>query len=103
MDTNNCPGKVGAGEREGRVFSSLVARRNHHMSHGIGRSGDVSAEQPKAAGSSLVVKLTHCLLKDVLATAFGLQFVADVLALPLATGMALTLCLLALRAAPNKG
>lgn len=34
--------------------------------HGIGRSGDVSAVQPKAAGSSLLNKLTNSLLLDLL-------------------------------------
>lgn len=48
MDTNNSPETIGAGEREGRVASALVARRHFGLSHGIGRSGDISAEQPKA-------------------------------------------------------
>lgn len=43
MDTNNIPGKVGVGEREGRIYSKLVEQRNYHMGHGIGRSGDVAA------------------------------------------------------------
>jgi O-phospho-L-seryl-tRNASec:L-selenocysteinyl-tRNA synthase len=36
------------------------------MSHGIGRSGDIAAEQPKAAGSSLMYKLTCYLARDAL-------------------------------------
>ena len=36
--------------------------------HGVGRSGDVTAVQPKAAGSSLLVQLTNRLLLDVLRT-----------------------------------
>jgi O-phosphoseryl-tRNA(Sec) selenium transferase len=63
MDTNNFNGKIGVGERESRIFSSLVQKRHFYMGHGIGRSGDVAAEQPKAAGSSLIVKLTQYLLK----------------------------------------
>jgi O-phospho-L-seryl-tRNASec:L-selenocysteinyl-tRNA synthase len=31
------------------------------MGHGIGRSGDVMANQPKAAGSSLLLQLTRYL------------------------------------------
>lgn len=38
------------GEREGRVVCPLVARRHYLLAHGIGRSGDIAAEQPKAAG-----------------------------------------------------
>jgi O-phospho-L-seryl-tRNASec:L-selenocysteinyl-tRNA synthase len=57
---------VGVGEREGRVYSALVKTRNYSLSHGIGRSGELSAEQPKAAGSSLILKLTHYLVLDAL-------------------------------------
>lgn len=32
------------------------------MGHGIGRSGDVMANQPKAAGSSLLLQLTKFLV-----------------------------------------
>ncbi len=47
MDSNNFLDSVGVGEREARVASELVARRHYRLAHGIGRSGDVSAEQPK--------------------------------------------------------
>lgn len=94
MDSNNFLGNCGVGEREGRVASSLVARRhyrfrsfvlpvNHEGSrdcsvlswpsavvcrliHGIGRSGDIAAIQPKAAGSSLLNKLTNSVVLDIL-------------------------------------
>ncbi len=36
------------------------------LGHGIGRSGDVAAVQPKAAGSSLIMQLTNCLLLDII-------------------------------------
>lgn len=47
MDSNNFIDNVGVGEREARVFSPLVSRRHYRLAHGIGRSGDVAAEQPK--------------------------------------------------------
>ena len=53
MDSNNFPANAGVGEREGRVYSSLVARRHYGLGHGIGRSGDLTEVQPKAAGSSI--------------------------------------------------
>lgn len=56
----------------------------------------VAAEQPKAAGSSLLAALTHRLAADALEVA-GLAEVGQALVLPLATGMALTTALLALR------
>ncbi len=50
MDSNNFLGNVGVGEREGRLACPLVARRHYGLAHGIGRSGDIAAGQPKAAG-----------------------------------------------------
>lgn len=61
MDSNNFHDKIGVGEREARIFCPLVERRNFYMGHGIGRSGDVMANQPKAAGSSLLLQLTKYL------------------------------------------
>ena len=95
MDSNTFVGNAGVGEREG-VACPLVAARHFGLAHGIGRSGDIAEEQPKAAGSSLLYKLTNNLAQDALRRA-GATGVCDALALPLATGMSLTLCLLALR------
>lgn len=36
------------------------------MAHGIGRSGDITAIQPKAAGSSLMMKLTNAMVLDTI-------------------------------------
>lgn len=47
MDSNNFLNSVGVGEREARVASRLVAKRHFGLAHGIGRSGDIAAEQPK--------------------------------------------------------
>ena len=66
MDSNNFDGNSGVGEREGRCFSSLVHRRNFGFCHGIGRSGDITEVQPKAAGSSLLVKLCRDMTLDAL-------------------------------------
>jgi O-phospho-L-seryl-tRNASec:L-selenocysteinyl-tRNA synthase len=96
MDSNNFLGNVGVGEREARVFSSLVARRSFGLCHGVGRSGDIAEVQPKAAGSSLLSKLCHALVKDALRLA-GLSNAKACLVLPLATGMSLALTLTALR------
>ena len=65
------------------------------MGHGIGRSGDIMANQPKAAGSSLLLQLTRFLTVSVLKE-LNYEFVKDVLLLPMATGMALTLSFLTL-------
>ena len=96
MDSNNFPDNVGLGEREARVVSPLVRRRHFGLGHGVGRSGDIGADQPKAAGSSLLYKLTNVLARDALRVA-GLDDVGPTLVLPLATGMTLALALAALR------
>ncbi|XP_067037810.1 O-phosphoseryl-tRNA(Sec) selenium transferase-like isoform X1 [Acropora muricata] len=96
MDSNNFPGNVGAGEREGRVISSLVSRRHFRLSHGIGRSGDIAAVQPKAAGSSLLMKLTNSMVLDAIKMA-GVRSVKACLLLPVATGMTLVMTLLTLK------
>jgi O-phospho-L-seryl-tRNASec:L-selenocysteinyl-tRNA synthase len=96
MDTNNFAGHAGGGEREGRVYSSLVAERHYYMTHGIGRSGDLTADQPKAAGSSLLAKLNNAMVLDALRTA-GLTKTEAAVTLPMATGMSLALVLQAVR------
>lgn len=93
--------------------------------HGIGRSGDISAVQPKAAGSSLLNKLTNSVVLDIIKLAgrcksentsrlwghvmgsscqfltcflwAGVRTVTNCFVVPMATGMSLTLCFLTLR------
>ncbi|KAL8583987.1 hypothetical protein ACOMHN_048594 [Nucella lapillus] len=96
MDSNNFPDNCGVGEREGRIASQLVARRHYRLAHGIGRSGDITAVQPKAAGSSVLMKLTNSLALDAIKLS-GVQSVAGCFVVPMATGMALVLCMSTLR------
>ena len=96
MDSNNFVDNVGVGEREGRIYSRLVRDRYFSLSHGVGRSGDLTAEQPKAAGSSLLSKLTHLMALHALRIA-GLTTASSCVILPLATGMSIAVSLLALK------
>lgn len=98
MDSNNLSGNLGMGEREGRVFSSIISRRHFNLSHGIGRSGEITESQPKAIGSSFLYRMTNCLVKHAITTA-GLhkRAIEQCLVLPVATGMAITLCLIGIR------
>ncbi|KAF2071004.1 hypothetical protein CYY_007680 [Polysphondylium violaceum] len=92
MDSNNFVENIGVGEREGRVFSGLVQKRHYGLSHGIGRSGDINEQQPKAAGSSLIQKLTNYLVLDAMKIAgFESDTIPSCLVLPMATGMTLAL------------
>ena len=96
MDSNNGPFHIGIGEREGRILSNLVHERNYGLVHGMGRSGNINDLQPKAVGSSLLVQLTNSMTKNLLHS-IGMTFVKDLLILPFATGMAMTLSFLTLR------
>ena len=90
----------GVGEREGRVFSSLVAQRHFGLSHGIGRSGDITEPQPKAAGSSVLAKLALCMTLDAVRRGSGLHSPGPAshgILLPLCTGMSMSLLLSSLR------
>lgn len=96
MDSNNFKNNCGVGEREGRIFSETVREKNYSLAHGIGRSGDVNAIQPKAIGSSLVVQLTKYLVLHAFKI-MGLSCIKDALVLPLATGMSLSLAMLTMK------
>lgn len=96
MDSNNFLGNSGVGEREARIASTLVSRRHYRMGHGIGRSGDICETQPKAAGSSLMNKLTNSMLLHMLQAA-GVPSAKSCFIVPMATGMCLSLCMLTFR------
>ena len=94
LDSNSFA--VGVGEREGRIFSRLVRDRCFGMAHGMGRSGNLGAAQPKAAGSSLVVTLSNLFAVQMLKEA-GETEVKDACVVPVCTGMSMFLCLSSLR------
>lgn len=79
------------------LLLDLVRRRHYNMGHGIGRSGDIAENQPKASGSSLLNQLTNSLVLDLI-RAMGIRSAKKCILLPMATGMSLMLCLLALKA-----
>ena len=85
MDANNAAGACGAGEREGRVYSGLVRARSWGLAHGVGRSGELTAAQPKAAGSSLLYRLTNALALSAV-RACGIVRAEKALVVPCATG-----------------
>uniref|UniRef100_A0A6P4EI77 O-phosphoseryl-tRNA(Sec) selenium transferase n=1 Tax=Drosophila rhopaloa TaxID=1041015 RepID=A0A6P4EI77_DRORH len=95
LDSNNFPHKVGMGEREARIACKLVARRHYNFGHGIGRSGDLLEAQPKAAGSTLLARLTNALILDLM-RGIGLPSCAGCFLVPMCTGMTISLCLLTL-------
>ena len=66
------------------------------MSHGIGRSGDIAALQPKAAGSSLLSKLTQSFVRHAIQLS-GARCVQKAIIVPVSTGMAITIALLTIK------
>ena len=109
LDTNNKSSSsrsggserwCGVGEREGRVYSSLVANRHYGLAHGMGRSGDITEPQPKAVGSTILLQLTLLLVMDAIRRATGLDAKGPAkhgILLPLCTGMSMALVLASLR------
>jgi len=100
MDSNNFKSNTGVGEREGRVYSNLVRERHYGFAHGIGRSGDIVEVQPKAAGSSIIYKLTNKLASEAMRVA-GLSKDFACIVFPLATGMTIAFALKTLKQLSN--
>ncbi|TET58516.1 O-phosphoseryl-tRNA(Sec) selenium transferase [Candidatus Bathyarchaeota archaeon] len=101
MDTDKDPEGAQVGEREARVASQLVYNLAHGFCHGVGRSGNLTAPQPKAVGSSLAYLLTNRLALDMLQRC-GAPNLNSTCVLPLATGMAIGLSVSVARSESKK-
>jgi len=96
MDTDKDDKASRVGEREARVASGLHLKTSAGFCHGIGRSGFLTAPQPKAPGGSIMYELSNYLALNFLKK-FGLPNIKKAIVVPLCTGMSLALCLGALR------
>ena len=96
MDTDKDPEAARVGEREGRIASPFIGALAAGFNHGIGRSGQLSAPQPKAAGASLMQQVANTVALDAIRK-LGLSNVKAGIVTPLSTGMTLALALGALR------
>lgn len=96
MDTDKDLSAARVGEREARISTPLLNLYSAGFCHGIGRSGELSAPQPKAPGGSIMYDLANHLAKYTMKK-FGLPNINDALVVPMATGMCLSLCLAGLR------
>jgi O-phospho-L-seryl-tRNASec:L-selenocysteinyl-tRNA synthase len=92
MDSDKDSKAVFLGEREGRVASRTVSELAAGFHHGVGRSGDLTEAQPKAAGGSLMYFFANKLATDAMKR-FGAPNVKKAVVFPLATGMTLALAL----------
>ncbi len=100
MDTDKDPAAARVGEREGRTIAPLLDRLSTGFNHGIGRSGHLTAPQPKAAGASLMQQVTNHVALDAIRR-LGLENVRAGIVAPLSTGMSIALILGALRRTLN--
>jgi O-phospho-L-seryl-tRNASec:L-selenocysteinyl-tRNA synthase len=96
MDSDKDPEASRVGEREGRTASPLIFRLSSGFNHGIGRSGHITATQPKAVGSSLMQEVVDSVAVDAVRK-LGLENIHHGLVTPLSTGMSIALVLAGLR------
>lgn len=96
MDTDKDDKASRVGEREARIASNLHLKTSAGFCHGIGRSGFLTAPQPKAPGASILYELSNALALNFLKK-FGLPNIKKAIVVPLCTGMSLALCLSALK------
>jgi len=96
MDTDKDQNASRVGEREARIASDLQLKVSGGFCHGVGRSGFLTAPQPKAPGGSIMYEITNYLARHTLKT-FGLPNVKKAIVVPICTGMSLSLCLSALK------
>jgi O-phospho-L-seryl-tRNASec:L-selenocysteinyl-tRNA synthase len=101
MDTDKDKDAARVGEREARISSKLHLRTSAGFCHGVGRSGFLTAAQPKAPGGSIMYELSNYLARNILRNT-GLPNIKDAIVLPLCTGMSLSLALGALKPDQSK-
>ncbi len=96
LDTDKDPEAARVGEREARVASPYIGRLSAGFNHGVGRSGQLTAPQPKAPGASLMQQVANNVALDAIRK-LGLSNMKSGIVTPLSTGMSISLILGALR------
>ena len=96
MDTDKDTQAARVGEREARIASKLQLEISGGFCHGVGRSGFLTAPQPKAPGGSIMYEISNYLARNFLKT-FGLPNIESAIVVPLCTGMSLALSIGALK------
>ncbi|MFX1589780.1 MAG: O-phosphoseryl-tRNA(Sec) selenium transferase [Promethearchaeota archaeon] len=95
MDTDKDGNAARVGEREARIASKLHLKTSAGFCHGVGRSGFLTAAQPKAPGGSIMYEISNYLARNILREN-GLPNIKDAIVTPICTGMSLALTLGAL-------
>jgi len=96
MDTDKDNNAARVGEREARIASKLHLKTSAGFCHGVGRSGFLTAPQPKAPGASIMYEISNYLARSILRDN-GLPNIKGAIVVPLCTGMSLSLALSAFK------
>ena len=99
FDTSRLPKRFALGEREARAPTDLIDQTTFGFNHGVGRSGNISAPQPKAVGASIMQSLINTSMLSFIKN-LGINNLKSACVLPLSTGMSLALSLRSLDPAP---
>ncbi|MBN2155604.1 MAG: O-phosphoseryl-tRNA(Sec) selenium transferase [Candidatus Lokiarchaeota archaeon] len=92
LDSNNDPQAMRIGEREARVSTPILYDLTAGFIHGIGRSGNLKAAQPKAVGGSILNSLSDSFALNILKK-HGLKSLQGAMTVPMGTGMTLMLAI----------
>lgn len=88
LDSDKDPSGIRIGEREARISTPFLNRFSGGFNHGIGRSGDILAAQPKAAGGSLIQSICNKVVLSLLRS-IGLPNIRNAICVPFGTGMSI--------------
>ena len=92
LDSNHDPEAFQIGEREARISTPLLHDYTAGFIHGVGRSGNLKAPQPKAVGGSVLNSLSDSFALYTLKKA-GMKGLKGAMVVPMGTGMSLMLAI----------
>jgi O-phospho-L-seryl-tRNASec:L-selenocysteinyl-tRNA synthase len=92
LDSNHDPESLQIGEREARISTPLLYEYTAGFIHGVGRSGNLKAAQPKAVGGSILNSLSDSFALYALKKT-GLKSLKSAMVVPMGTGMSLMLAI----------
>ncbi len=92
LDSNHDLEAMRIGEREARISTPLLYDYTAGFIHGVGRSGNLKAPQPKAVGGSILNSLSDSFALHILKKT-GLKSLKGAMVVPMGTGMSLMLAL----------
>jgi O-phospho-L-seryl-tRNASec:L-selenocysteinyl-tRNA synthase len=92
LESNHDPEALQIGEREARISTPLLHEYTAGFIHGVGRSGNLKAPQPKAVGGSILNSLSDSFALYTLRKT-GMKNLKGAMVVPLGTGMSLMLAI----------